>query len=183
MEKKLVSVVLVGVGLLLGLAMLFPAKKKTYDVEIASFEAQNNTSIYFKNVRAFYYGLEDLPDAGLSVYRFGETTKSDTGIYLNFIIVHNWRASEVYIATEPSKAMLALGETDIAVGDKTLRFEKSSMNNEAQYHFAASIFMALLENKAVTLANTNKSIFGNLGNEDANFTVLKDYFKWLYKYR
>ena len=179
----MVTSVLIFVGLLLGIAMLFPAKKKTYNLETPSFTAQNSTSLYFKNVRSFYYGVEELPEAGFNVYRFGESNSADKGVYLNFIIAHNWRGGEVYIATEPSEALIAMGEIDIRIGNKIVRFEKSTMNNEEQYRFAAAVFLALIEGKTVTLANTNTSIFGSLANQDANLTVLKDYFKWLYKYR
>ena len=183
MEKKLISAVLVFVVGLLLLAFLFPSKKEVYNIEQHSFAAMQSTTLYFKNTRAFYYGLTEMDEAGFNVYRFGKTLKTDTSAYLNFILVHNWRADEVYVATEPSPEFLAMGPVDVLLGDTTFTFNKAAMNNEAQYDFAAVVFLALLKQKEVRFSDSNKNIFGNTANQDANFTVLEDYFKWVYKYR
>lgn len=183
MEKKLKTLVVIFVSAVLLLALLFPAKKQVYNLSERSFSAQNSTTLYFKNTRAFYYWGQDLPEAGFTVYRFGKCLRSDSLAYLNFIIVHNWRADEVYIATEPSKNMLNSGPTKIRIGDNIFHFEKETMNNEAQYDFAAAIFKALLADEAITFVQTGENLFGTAANQDANLTVLEDYFKWIYKYR
>jgi hypothetical protein len=183
MEKKLYKFVFILVAIALALAFLFPAERKAYNLENTSFDAQQSTTLFFKNTRAFYYGLEEMPEAGFDVYRYGKTTQADTGIFLNFIIVHNWRTNEVYIVTEPSTAFLNLCPVTITFGDSTFLFDKSVMNNNAQFEFAAKVFLALLENVPVKLKERNTAIFGSDENQSANLTVLKDYFRWVYKYR
>ena len=183
MEKKLYKFIFIVVGAILGLAMLFPAEKKIYNLENISFDAQQSTTLFFKNTRAFYYGLEEMPEAGFNIYRYSKTIKSDNGLFLNFIIVHNWRANEVYIVTEPSSALLAIGQVEMNIGDSIFLFDKNAMNNNAQYEFAANIFLALLNNEPIKFAETNTSIWGTEENQSANLTVLKDYFRWIYKYR
>jgi hypothetical protein len=183
MEKKILQG---GVGFIitvLVLAFLFAGEKKVYSLYDRSFAAQQSTTLFFKNTRAFYYALEELPEAKMNVYRFGETTKSDTGIYLNFILVHNWMTDEVFVITEPSAALLALGEVAIQIGDSTHMFNKTTMNNEAQYDFAARVFEALLADKPVTLVAQKQNLFGTADNQIANQQVLEDYFRWVYKYR
>lgn len=183
MEKKILRIAVIFVALVVGLSFLFPAEKKLHNLRERSFGALQSTTLFFKNTRAFYYGAEELPEAAFTIYRYGETTQTDTGVYLNFIIVHNWRADEVYIATEPSKAFLALGEQRIFIGDTSYLFNKTAMNNEAQYDFAALVFEALLAEKPITYGSARRNIFGTADNLDANFTVLEDYFRWVYKYR
>ena len=183
MEKKLKTIVVIFISIVLLLAFLFPAKKKIYDLENRSFAAQQSTTLFFKNTRAFYYWGQDMPEAGFTVYRYGKCLQADSLAYLNFMIVHNWRADEVYIATEPSQALLDLGPVEITAGDTQLVFEKNKMNNEDQYDFAAAIFTALLEKEPVLIRNTEQTLFGTAVNGDANLTVLEDYFKWVYKYR
>lgn len=183
MEKNIKKWVLLFVCAILLLAFLFPAQKKIYNLHQCSFNTQQSTTLFFKNTRAFYYAASDLLEAGFTVYRYGKCTRVDTGIYLNFILVHNWRANQVYIATEPSRTLLAHGPIEILVGDSTVKFDKSRMNNEDQYQFAALVFEALLGKKPISLAKNGKNIFGNAANAKANQTVLEDYFRWVYKYR
>ena len=54
MEKKLYTGVLIFIGLILVLAIAFPAEKKVYDLDEVSFETKQSTTLYFKNTRAFY---------------------------------------------------------------------------------------------------------------------------------
>jgi hypothetical protein len=183
MEKKLYTGVLIFIGLVLIIALAFPAKKQAYDLDVLSFSSKSSTTLYFKNTRAFYYALEEMPEAGFDVFRFGKTNRRDTGTFRNFILVHNWRADEVYIVTEPTTALRGLGPVLINVGDTTLLFDKTAMNNELQYAFAAKVFEVLLQKKPVTLKETGKNLFGDAENQDANLTVLEDYFRWIYKYR
>ena len=182
MEKKIYKGVLIFIGLILVISLAFPAEKKVYDLSERSFATKKSTTLYFKNTRAFYYAQAEMPEAGFDVYRYSKCLKADTGAYLNFILVHNWRADEVYIITEPSKTLLAKGMVQVTVGDTTLNYNKTAMNNEQQYDFAAQVFLALLENKPV-LIEGKKRLFGSLDNQDANLTVLEDYFRWVYKYR
>ena len=183
MEKKLKILVVIFVSAVLLLAFLFPARKKVYDLEKRTFSTQKSTTLYFKNTRAFYYWGQEMPEAGLTVYRYGKCLHSDSLAYLNFIIVHNWRADEVYIATEPSKALLDAGPVTIRIGDALFPFHKETMNNEVQYDLAAAIFNALLSDKPIILEQTGENLFGTAANQEANLTVLEDYFKWIYKYR
>jgi len=183
MEKKLRQAFIGFIIIVVVLAFLFAGEKKLHNLHQRSFTAQRSTTLFFKNTRAFYYGVEELPEAKMNVYRFGETTKSDTGIYLNFILVHNWITDEVFVITEPSAALLALGEVAIQIGDSTHMFNKTTMNNEAQYDFAARVFVALLADKPVTLVAQKQNLFGTADNQSANQKVLEDYFRWVYKYR
>lgn len=181
MEKKLYKGVLIFIGFILVIAVAFPAKKKVYNLDEISFETKQSTTLYFKNTRAFYYAMAENQEAGFEVYRYGKCLKIDTMAYLNFILIHNWRVDEAYIFTEPSKKLLEKGPVEVAIGDSIWVFDKTTMNNEAQYSFAAASFKALLAEKPITIGSQN--LFGTIENQKANLTVLEDYFKWVYKYR
>ncbi len=183
MEKKLYKGVLIFVGLILVIALAFPAEKKVYNLEEVSFKTKQSTTLYFKNTRAFYYAMAENTEAGFDVYRYWRCLKADSLEYLNFILIHNWRSDEAYVFTEPSKALLARGPVKITVGDSTWVFDKSTMNNEQQYRFAAATFTALLADQPVLLSDRKEDLFGTPENRKANLTVLEDYFKWVYKYR
>jgi hypothetical protein len=183
MEKKLYKGVLIFIGFILLIAVAFPAKKKIYDLNDVSFEAKQSTTLYFKNTRAFYYAMAENQEAGFDVYRYGKCLKDDSVAYLNFILIHNWRGDEAYVFTEPSKALLEKGPIQVTVGDTTWIYDKTTMNNEAQYQFAAATFTALMAEKPVQINNDQTNLFGTKENQKANLTVLEDYFKWVYKYR
>jgi hypothetical protein len=183
MEKKLYTAVLVFIACILLIAVAFPAEKKVYNLNDVSFATKQSTTLYFKNTRAFYYAMAENQEAGFDVYRYGKCTKDDSVAYLNFILIHNWRGDEVYVFTEPSQALLNKGPVEVTVGDSVWKYDKTTMNSEDQYHFAAAVFTALMAEKPITMGNEQRNLFGTADNQKANFTVLEDYFKWVYKYR
>ena len=183
MEKIISRITVVFVLLIVVLSFLLPPANKLHNLHEPSFDALQSTTLFFTNTRAFFYDVEEMPEAGINIYRFSETSKTDTTAYLNFSLVHNWRTSQVYVITEPSTDFLKLGEQTVWVGDTSFAFNKSDMNYEAQYDFAAYVFEALLADKPVTFGMQKQNLFGNSENEAANFTVLEDYFRWVYKYR
>lgn len=183
MEKIISRIAIVFVVLIVVLSFLLPPAKRLHNLHERSFDALQSTTLFFTNTRAFYYDAEEMPEAGVNIYRLSETWQTDTAAYLNFSLVYNWRTSQVYVNTEPSADFLLLGEQTVWVGDTTFTFNKSDMNYEAQYDFAAHVFAALLAKKQITFGVEKRNIFGSNENEAANFTVLEDYFRWVYKYR
>lgn len=183
MEKIISRITIVFVVLVVVLSFLLPPAKRLHNLHEPSFDALQSTTLFFTNTRAFYYDIEEMPEAGINIYRFSETLKIDTGAYLNFSLVHNWRTSQVYVITEPSADFLKLGEQRVWVGDTSFSFNKSDMNYVAQYDFAAYVFEALLAEKPISFGAEQRNLFDNTENEAANFRVLEDYFRWIYKYR
>jgi hypothetical protein len=183
MEKIISRITVVFVVFVVVLSFLLPPAKRLHNLHERSFDALQSTTLFFTNTRAFYYDAEEMPEAGINIYRFGETLKTDTGAYLNFSLVHNWRTSQVYVITEPSADFLNLGEQTVWVGDTSFTFNKTAMNYEAQYDFAAYVYEALLAKKTVTYGAKKQNLFGTNNNQAANLTVLEDYFRWVYKYR
>lgn len=182
MESKLYKwMVLIVIGLL-SLAILFPQQKKAYDLHDLSFDVQQNSALFFKNTRASKYVLHEMNDAGFNIYRQEIDPKADTISTLNFSIVHNWRSDEAYIIAEPNALLAGADSLKISSVTDTF-FYYRQMDSEAHYHFAASIFEAILEGKDLTFLPGGDNIFGPEKCKKANRRVLEDYFRLVYKYR
>jgi len=113
-----------------------------------TFETDEASKLFFKNVRKSYYDLEELPEAQLEVYRFKKRSTSEEKPLLNIALVNNWRYDEAYILLEPNSAAGLLNDlhlrwTNGETKEKgELRFEGG--NKKAHLLFAADIYDRLL---------------------------------------
>lgn len=132
---------------LLGLFACNPSKNKGIDSADLSFQTDESSKLFFKNVRQLYYDKEMLEAAKLEVFRLKKREQSDKMPVINLSIVNNWRYDEAYVLLEPNAA----------AGDVTqlrVRWESSEDSGEINFErgnkvkhleFAWSIYAHILE--------------------------------------
>lgn len=129
--------------LLLSIFSCNPVKNKKVDQATISFQTDDSSKLFFKNVRKNYYNLEILDEAKLEIYRFKDRVLDEKTPILNLSIVNNWRYDEAYILLEPNSAIGSLVDLRIEWRDSEnnhgeLNFE--GRNKTDQLLFAAKIY-------------------------------------------
>jgi len=163
------------------LVFVFP-EDRPIRIDEVRFDMPENEELYFKNVRSFYYDIEERDDAGFKLYRIKSRNMDTTSPGFTIAIAQNWRLDEAYVLVEPQPLWakpdtLALAITNTEQAD-TLTI--STWNNTNHYLFAAHLYMALREQKNnYSLANgSNWTPVLTKGDERSSLKkTLKDYFK------
>ena len=177
MEKRLGRGLTIFIAAILLLAFLFPYEPEVSDLDDLSFHTTGESRLFFNNTRAFYYSFKELEKAGITVYEFGGTDKTESKSNINFFIVQNWRNNEAYIMSKPSALF---NDSVLTIANQTLAYPIDRMNNEDHYKLAAKLFRKAMNNTIET--RDLDAIFGGAENTKANLTVLKDYFRLIGKY-
>ncbi|MFY0591702.1 hypothetical protein [Roseivirga sp.] len=87
------------------LSLLFgcnPDKKKQVDQSAITFKTDDASNLFFKNVRQFYYEVEEMEAAKLNIFRLKKRELSNDQPVINLAIVNNWRYDEAYLLLEPN---------------------------------------------------------------------------------
>jgi hypothetical protein len=85
---------------LLALALLFPPKKTEVDLEGVHFSTANSSKMYFKNVRSYYYRIQEDKQSGFVLYRHKGFSYPENTDGMRLMIVENWREDEAYLFFE-----------------------------------------------------------------------------------
>ena len=103
--------------------------------------------IFFKNVRAAYYDIENRKDAKMTIYRHGKRKKDTNLPNLVFSIILNQGTDEAYIFLEPDFAEFPI-HLKWSHPDKNLEGEITFEGGDkfAHFEFAQKIAPLLLEN-------------------------------------
>lgn len=129
------------------LTACYPGRNRGLDPGRPAFATTDASELFFHNVRSPYYDKEEMPDAGLHVYRLGRRAQDETRPLLNLAIVHNWRRDQAFILIEPSTYLMGLPEVRLryrnpATGEEgELLYEPG--NREEQFRMATSIYLRL----------------------------------------
>ena len=163
------------------LVMVAP-EDRPIKIETADFRMPENEEIYFKNIRSFYYSLEEREDAGFNLYRLKKRRIDTLNPNFQLAIVQNWRQDQAYIIFETNDAWEKPDTMQLAVSDgnnhDTIRI--STWNSIEQYFFSAHLYMALREKENTYQLLVNNKWTPTLANGDDRSNlkiVLKDYFK------
>jgi hypothetical protein len=189
MEKKIRRIALfffLGVFLL---AILWPYESKLVHWDkTPDYHVLESDEIYFNNTRAVLYRTDErieLQKQGFKSHRYNKQLRDTSQPYVNFTIVNNWRQDMAYILLEPSaKSHLPIIHT-IVVGDTAIDINLVKMGFEEHYELAAVLFEQSLSFQRPFLLHDGDSLllYGTQGNEKANQTVLKDYFRLIGRYQ
>ena len=90
---------------LLALAILVscnPDKKKEVDQTTISFDTNDASKLFFKNIRQSYYDQQIMEEAKLEIYRLKKRNQSSDQPVINLAIVNNWRYDQAYLLLEPT---------------------------------------------------------------------------------
>lgn len=140
--------------------------------KVVDFKVTQNQTLYFKNIRAYFYEKEEIEESGMDVYRLKKIVKDSQVAYYP-VIIHNWRHDEAYLMFENRKTKKPAKELYTAIDEIQLTLNKVSIENHQK--FALKLMPYLFEdeivmfNKAKVLEKDKALIL----------LILKDYFKWL----
>jgi hypothetical protein len=137
--------------------------------------------LYFKNVRAAYYDIEDRKDAKMTIYRYGKRAKIEEVLSIELSILLNRVKDEAYIFVESSS-----GEFPIKIRWSNL--EQKARNGELVFEggdkfqhlgFVEKLYPLLLENTSFELWNEGKftPILVDDNEKEALLITVKDYLK------
>lgn len=189
MEKRVLRI---AVGICLGvflLAVLWPYEQSLQNwAAEPDYEVLEGAELFFNNTRITAYQTEEteeLQRAGFKVHRSAKALRDTTYPVVNYAIINHWRADRAYIIAEPNRSSKWLDTNLLVFGDTSLRVAWSHMDYEAHYALAASLFEAQLQYHRIWLVEGQDSLllFGTQGNEKANRTVLKDYFRLIGRFK
>lgn len=156
-----------------------PAPKNFKEVD---FSTTQSSTLFFKNIRSYFYELEEREDANFKIYRIKSRTKDDRLHKLNFALVHNWRQSECYIIAEVNNKYSEHSLQYFENGTlKTISFQGEDAY--ANYLFAAELYLAIEKGKNFYFRkNGVKDEFTKEELKSLEKTLF-DYFKWIGKLR
>lgn len=137
--------------------------------------------LYFKNVRAAYYDIEDRKDAKMTIYRYGKRAKTEEVVSVGLSIILNRVKDEAYIFVESTS-----GEFPIKI--KWSNLEEKNKSGELVFDggdkynhlaFVEELYPLLLENTLFELWDGGKliSIWDGENDKDALRITITDYYR------
>ncbi|MAY84270.1 MAG: hypothetical protein CMP59_09065 [Flavobacteriales bacterium] len=167
--------------MILGLTLFwaFGPKAKKIDLNEISYNTTESSTLYFRNMRAYFYDLNDDEKSGFNIYRIGSREKTESK--LHFMIIHNWRLNEAYIMLESDLIDIEKENLSLILVSDTLALE--AKDAEANYTFAAKLFEALERGSEVALISGSDEFSFSESELKSIKKSLKDYFKLVGKLR
>ncbi len=160
---------------MLSLSLIFAPEAKPTDYYHTDFSYHSSAKLYFHNVRSYYYYREEEDKAGFFRYELKKQRMMDSLLPFGLFILDNWRSDEVYI-------LLEFDSTISHIKVDTTTFNAASLNRDKMHLMAASIYMALNDDKPIMVKSENGS-FEKVCTDRKQIktleTVLFDYFRWL----
>ena len=167
------------VGLVALMALTFePAPP--FRLDPVDFWVAEPDALFFKNMRRYYYAVEERPEEDVELLRFKKGLEPNTP--LRFAIFNNWRMDEAYIIPEP--------DSNLLVGDSLIvrwELEEDSgflrlgpTDNLGFYFFAGELFFKLERQATLSLQQADGSYQPWPGDAESLRhlrTSLKDYFR------
>ncbi len=158
---------------------IFGPKAKEIDITDISFSTTSSSQLYFKNIRAYFYDIEERTDASYNLYRLKARKKSDS-LPVQAVIIQNWRFDESYVLFENNKNKpLEKFQFTAILGDSTQQIKCDKYSTQTHYFTAAKLYFYL--------SNEDSLLFNgaplDVQSKTALKTSLKDYFKLVGKLR
>lgn len=137
--------------------------------------------LYFKNVRAAYYDIEDRKDAKMSIYRHGKRANTEEVISVGLSILLNRVKDEAYIFVESTTEALPIKIRWSNLEEESRNGELVFEGGDKYSHFAfvEELYPLLLENIILELWHEGKYVpilEGEVDKDALRITII-DYFK------
>lgn len=139
---------------------------------VKDFKVTQSQTIYFKNIRAYFYEKETLPNSGIDIYRFKKILE-ESELEKYPIIVHNWRHDEAYILFEEKKRKKPTEKMIVEVKDKAFTLENVSTENHTM--LAIHILPYLYNEQQLTF----DKVKAKEKDKALLRQVINDYLKWI----
>lgn len=152
------------------------------DLDEVRFHTAENSELYFKNVRSYFYEIWDDPKSGFIHYRIKSRNREKDVPSVNFLILHNWRFDEAYVVAEGNESIETLEGLDLLIVSKSdsSRFSFKQFTNYEHWQFAGAVYMALNEDVSRFWLSSDREVVEIYTDDDERKSVqktLNDYFK------
>jgi hypothetical protein len=171
---KIFSYWLLGVIALVVLFSFFGPKTKSIDLKRVDFNTTSSSALYFKNLRSFYYHIEEDSSSRYHIYKLKRLEELNNGISLS--IIHNWLLSESYIIFDWDTVAFKSGLKLFYKEDEFVEeISLDDLDSYSQYVFAAKLYEFITSDGELYFQGNKEKINPSL--KKALKTSLKDYFK------
>jgi len=172
------------VAMIVGMVLFsaFGPTAKEISLDEINFKTTESSALYFKNIRSYFYDLEEEKKSGFKIYRLSSrpaTAKNK----LHFMILHNWRMNEAYIMAESEQIDKGKASMRLLIGQSNDTISLDGADAEANFRFAAQLFTAMEKEESVSLLSNDEAYSFEQSELKSIKKCLKDYFKLVGKLR
>lgn len=148
--------------------------------EDRSFRVSDADRLYFLNVRSIHYDREIRRDAGMTLYRHGKRTKSDSVPTLDLVILLNPLKDDAYVYFELKNVDWPI-QIRVKEGEKDQVIEFANGNNTDHFNLLKRLKPAIDQNSEFELIIGGKaqSLWSDEKEKQALKAVVEDYFRLL----
>ena len=133
--------------LLAGLSACNLDKNTQIDETKAKFSTSDASELFFKNMRQVRYDQQEMPEAKLNVFRWGDRPLAADYPVINLAIAINWRYDEAYLLVEPNAYLEGLDSIQVvwqdSVGQQQGEYVWAGGNKESQFTFASQLYRSI----------------------------------------
>lgn len=175
---KFFSYWLLGVITLVAVFNFFGPKTKSIDIKTVDFKTTSSAALYFKNLRSYYYHLEEDSSSRYNIYKLKKLEELNSGISLS--IIHNWLLSESYIIFEFDSVEFKKGLKFYYREDEFVEeINLMDLDSHSQYIFSAKLYEYITSDGELYFKEKDEKLSTNI--KKALKTSLRDYFKLIGK--
>lgn len=167
----------------LGIALIIGPGPATDTFYVVNFKTTSSSLIYFKNIRSFYYSINEKDKTPFVLYGYRDWNDRDTDPALEFSIISNPLMDEAYIFSKFNTAYLNYDSLSLYImgldGSTQKKKSLKRLNNEDHYLIAATVYSNLFEEKETYLLNgedTLGTLYPDPRDAELAKIVLGDYF-------
>ena len=137
-----------------------PDRKKKVDPENSKFETLDSSELFFKNMRQYYYDVEEKREAGLEIFRLQDRLDDNKQPLINLSIIFNWRVDKAYVFVEPNQFFKDSTEFTVVWQDSITQdqgeFYFVKGNREAHFKFSAQVYNSILDEQKLYYKRENE---------------------------
>lgn len=183
--KRIFFFWMLGMLVLISLFAAFGPEGKKINLKTVEFTTTESASIYFKNIRSYFYDQESYKDGSYVLYRIDSRELDSSKNKLNAVIVRNHLQNQCFIRFESGLVKLDQEPLRLAWqhADSSGIVQLSSADSFGHYILAADLFEKLDLEADVSLLMQEKRIPFKEKEKKSLRKSLYDYFRLVGKLR
>lgn len=185
MPAKFQKIFFVTLIVIISVLFFLSDNERRVNPEKVRFKTTESAELRFKNLRSYYYTIQNFEDSYQDVYRFRNAhiyKEGETGVH--FVIINHWIEDEAFIIPEYYGEIKNYDSLQIKWSKGKFTCEKGDL--ESYWKFAANIYMNILEKDSMFYFNEKEKVWkpflAHPNEQTQTKIVLKDYFTLVSKY-
>lgn len=161
------------------LAVIFQPESRPSKFDTLNFDTTESAELYFKNVRSFFYSLNEEGEGVFNAYRLN-AMYADTEVFgIRFVIYNHWRQNMAFIRIDTNHTDLSHIEylVSASANGEIDSIFTPDLYNESQYDFAKNIYFAARDKNRIGVPHENDTLWIPQSQMINLRTTLRDYFK------